>query len=284
MQTVEAIMKLNRIFKTNRWTENDIDEFVFNNFCQLIDNLEDRQRALIIELTEKYKWISYTDYNSQILATLDRIEVDKLSRLKKIFLFPVIRKEDEGKSKSGQFLIYQIKAFKKNLKRYSGIDFHYVSKFDDLSEANFQLKDNEALYLIDDFIGSGETLNYCLSEIKLNRSIRNDKINIISLASQNEIFSRLQSEGFSLYSSYICKKGITDFYEPPLLQEKIEIMLEIEKMIPGGSHYSLGYNRSEALITMVRTPDNTFPIFWKSYKKGGQKFDAPFSREETIDL
>ena len=61
-------------------------------------------------------------------------------------------------------------------------------------------------------------------------------------------------------------------------------MLEIEKMIPGGSHYTLGYNQSEALITMVRTPDNTFPIFWKTYKKGSQKFDAPFSREETIEL
>ena len=277
-------MKLNKIFKTNNWTEKDIDEFVFDNFCKLINNLDNSQRALIIELTEKYKWISYTDYNSRVLSTIDSIELEKLQDLMTVYLFPIIKREDEGKFKSGQFLIYQIKSFKRYLKNYNGITFKYISKFDDLKEENLKLKNNEALFLIDDYIGSGETLNFCLDELRVNPSISNDKINIISLASQNEIYEKLKAEGIAFYTDFISKKGISDNYSPPLLQEKIEIMLEIEKMIPGGSHYTLGYNQSEALITMVRTPDNTFPIFWKTYKKGSQKFDAPFSREETIEL
>lgn len=284
METIEAIMKLNKIFKTNNWTEKDIDEFVFDNFCKLINNLDNSQRALIIELTEKYKWISYTDYNSRVLSTIDSIELEKLQDLMTVYLFPIIKREDEGKFKSGQFLIYQIKSFKRYLKNYNGITFKYISKFDDLKEENLKLKNNEALFLIDDYIGSGETLNFCLDELRVNPSISNDKINIISLASQNEIYEKLKAEGIAFYTDFISKKGISDNYSPPLLQEKIEIMLEIEKMIPGGSHYTLGYNQSEALITMVRTPDNTFPIFWKTYKKGSQKFDAPFSREETIEL
>lgn len=284
METIEAIMKLNKIFKTNNWTEKDIDEFVFDNFCKLINNLDNSQRALIIELTEKYKWISYNDYNSRVLSTIDSIELEKLQDLKTVYLFPIIKREDEGKFKSGQFLIYQIKSFKRHLKNYNGITFKYISKFDDLKEENLKLKNNEALFLIDDYIGSGETLNFCLDELRVNPSISNDKINIISLASQNEIYEKLKAEGIAFYTDFISKKGISDNYSPPLLQEKIEIMLEIEKMIPGGSHYTLGYNQSEALITMVRTPDNTFPIFWKTYKKGSQKFEAPFSREETIEL
>lgn len=284
METIEAIMKLNKVFKTNNWTEKDIDEFVFDNFCKLINNLDNKQRALIIELTEKYKWISYNDYNSRILSTIDSIELEKLQKLKTVYLFPIIKREDEGKFKSGQFLIYQIKSFKRYLKNYGEITFKYISKFDDLNEENLKMKENEALYLIDDYIGSGETLNFCLDELKVNTSISNDKINIITLASQNEIYEKLKADGIAIYANYISKKGISDYYTPPLLQEKIEIMLEIEKMIPGGSHFSLGYNKSEALITMVRTPDNTFPIFWKTYKKGSQKFEAPFSREETIEL
>ena len=59
-------------------------------------------------------------------------------------------------------------------------------------------------------------------------------------------------------------------------------MLRIEKMIPAGSFFSLGYNDSEALVTLLRTPDNTFPIFWKEYKKNGKKFEGPFSRTENI--
>ena len=112
METIEAIMKLNKIFKTNNWTEKDIDEFVFDNFCKLINNLDNSQRALIIELTEKYKWISYTDYNSRVLSTIDSIELEKLQDLKTVYLFPIIKREDEGKFKSGQFLIYQIKSIK----------------------------------------------------------------------------------------------------------------------------------------------------------------------------
>ncbi len=274
-------MKLNKVFKTNNWTEKDIDEFVFDNFCKLINNLDNKQRALIIELTEKYKWISYNDYNSRILSTIESIEIERLQKIKTVYLFPIIKREDEGKFKSGQFLMYQIKGFKKHLKNHEGITFKYISKFDDLKEDSIKIKENEALYLIDDYIGSGETLNFCLDELRVNTSITNDKINIITLVSQNEIYGKLKGEGINIYANYISKKGISDHYDPPILQEKIGIMLEIEKMIPGGSHFSLGYNQSEALITMLRTPDNTFPIFWKTYKKGSQKFEAPFSREET---
>ncbi|MDV4102474.1 hypothetical protein CMT19_15650 [Elizabethkingia anophelis] len=282
MDTINAIMKLNKIFKTNNWSAKDIDEFVFDNFCLLINNLNEKQRALILELTEKYKWISYNDYNSRILATMDSIEEEKLNNLKTIYLFPIIKKEDEGKSKSGQFLIYQIKSFKKHLRKYLNINFKLISKFEELEEKNLKLKDTDALFLIDDYIGSGETLNFCLEEIRKNTTILNSRIYIISLASQNEITEKIKNQGIAIYSDYISYRGITDSYVSPLLQEKIDIMLEIEKMIPGGNHFSFGYNGSEALITMVRTPDNTFPIFWKTYRKDGKKFEAPFSREENI--
>jgi len=283
MVLVDAMMKLNKIFKTNNWTEKDVDEFIFNNFCKLINNLNEKQRALIIELTERYSWISFTDYQSKILNVLDNIEDEKLDNLKNIYLFPIIKPEDEGKIKSGQFLIYQIKSFKKYLKKYSKIKFELISKFEHLEKTQFCLKQNEALFLIDDYIGSGETLNACLLRIQSNNSITNDKINVISIATQSKIFEELKQNNISVYSDYISKRGITDFNETPLLEEKIEIMLGIEKMIPGGSHYSFGYNQSEALITMVRTPDNTFPIFWKQYKKGSEKFEAPFSREELTE-
>ena len=61
METVDAIMKLNKIFKTNNWIEKDVDEFIFNNFCKLFTNLTEKQRTLIVELTERYNWISFND-------------------------------------------------------------------------------------------------------------------------------------------------------------------------------------------------------------------------------
>jgi hypothetical protein len=284
MTTIESILHLNKIFKSNNWTERDIDEFVFDNFCKLLDNLNNEQRKLIIELVDRYKWISFAEYPEKILATLESIEQEKLDKLSIVYLFPVIKLEDEGGFKSGQFLIYQIKAFKRHLKKFKNITFKYVSKFDNLTNPDFKLKNTEAIFLIDDYIGSGETLNACLHELKINPAITYDKINVITIASQIEISKELEKLGISFYASYYSQRGITDYNKSPIVEEKIKIMLEIEKMIPGGSHFSFGYNQSEALITLARTPDNTFPIFWKTYRVGKQKYLAPFSREETIEL
>jgi hypoxanthine phosphoribosyltransferase len=78
-----------------------------------------------------------------------------------------------------------------------------------------KLKKNETIFLIDDYIGSGETLNFCLDELRVNPTINNDKINIISLASQNEIYEKLKAEGIAFYTDFISKKGISDDYSPP---------------------------------------------------------------------
>ncbi len=51
-------------------------------------------------------------------------------------------------------------------------------------------------------------------------------------------------------------------------------MESIEKKIKPHKNEKLGFKSSEALITLIRTPNNTFPVFWK------QKKDriAPFPR------
>ena len=283
MTTLESIFELNKIFKSKNWTNLDIDEFVFNNSCTLLDNVSENQRELIIELLDRYMWISLEDYQSKILKTMENVDDVVLSKLKVVYIFPIIKKEDEGRFKSGQFLIYQIKAFKKHLKKYRDITFKYVSKFETF-ETGFRLKPNEMIFLIDDYIGSGETLRFCLNEIQNNNNeIVNENIQIVTIVTQKEIADNIRAEGYGYQADTYSEKGISDFNSSPVLEEKIRIMLDIEKMIPGGSHFSLGYNGSEALITLARTPDNTFPIFWKEYKKGGKKYDAPFSREETIE-
>ncbi|EGV42512.1 hypothetical protein BZARG_2199 [Bizionia argentinensis JUB59] len=284
MTTLESISQLNKVFKSKNWSERDIDEYVFDNFCKLLNNVKESERELIIELVEKYQWVSFADYPQKILATLESIEDEKIEKLKTIYFFPVIKPEDEGGFKSGQFLIYQIKAFSKHLKKYSNVKLKYVSKFETLTDSEFKLKENEAIFLIDDYIGSGETLNACLDVLRSNKNITNNKLNIITIAVQNETSTNITEEGISIYSDYFSPKGLSDFNDSPILDEKIKIMLEIEKLIPGGSHFSLGYNGCEGLITLARTPDNTFPIFWMKHRIGKEKFDAPFSRDETFEL
>ena len=147
------------------------------------------------------------------------------------------------------------------------MNFVTISQFNIITDIGFLLKENESLFLIDDYIGSGETIEACLNEIAKNGNIPLSKINILSIASQLKITKDLKAKGITIYYAHLSKRGISDFNVSPDSENKIKLMLTIEKMISGSKHFSLGYNHSEALITLIRTPDNTFPIFWKQYKK-----------------
>lgn len=275
---IDIVMKLYSLFSDKRWNEIEGNKIVFENFCKLTDNLTDEQTELIFELTERYKWITYNEYNSNLTRLLNKIYDNELEKIKTVYLFPIIKPEDEDKIKSGNNIIYMIRGIKPFIDKYDKIDFKELNKFDMINEDNLNLKENELLLLLDDYVGSGETLKSTLNEVLKNKSLKNEKIIVTSLVIQQDTVNFLDSIGIRHYSSDIVIKEITQRYKSPLLEEKIRIMEEIEKLIPGGRLFSFGYEQSEALVTLIRTPDNTFPIFWKEHRKNGEKYKAPFPR------
>ena len=76
-------------------------------------------------------------------------------------------------------------------------------------------------------------------------------------------------------ASVVRQRGISDFYEDEILHENIQLMREIEDKMSIREKYKFGYKKSESLVTMCRTPNNTFPIFWE--ESGNMKI-APFPR------
>lgn len=201
MEAIDAIMKLNKIFKSKKWVEKDHDEFVFDQFCTLFNNLDKgEERKLIIELTEKYTWISFAEYQGKIIKSLQLVEDDKLIKIKKIYFFPIIKPEDEGKVKSGHGLIYPLKSYKKFLPRYSSIKFEMISTFDLMKQGSLTLNSNEMIFLIDDYIGSGETLTACLNHLKKINDFQNDNFLIVSIATQKEVYEKMKYDGIAYYS------------------------------------------------------------------------------------
>ena len=275
---IDIVMKLYALFADKKWNEIEGNKKVFENFCRLTDNLTPDQIELIFELTKRYKWITYNEYNSKLTNILKSIYESYGEYIKKIYLFPIIKPEDEEKIKSGNNIIYMIRGIKPFLEDYDKIIFVELNKFESLTEENLKLKDNEVLLLVDDYVGSGETLKATLKEVFKNKTITNEKVVVSSIILQKDSLEFLNNITVNSYSSDNVIKEISQFYESPELEEKIKIMEEIEKLIPGGNNFSFGYEQSEALVTMILTPDNTFPIFWKEHRKNGQKFKAPFPR------
>lgn len=89
----------------------------------------------------------------------------------------------------------------------------------------------------------------------------------MTIAIRKDTFDRF-SKNYKIYRSIEVLKGISDYNTGADVMDKKNIMRNIEKRIfTSIDEYSLGFKESESLITLLRTPDNTFPIFWSNYKK-----------------
>ncbi|WP_299114767.1 hypothetical protein [uncultured Winogradskyella sp.] len=274
---LNTILKLFEIFTNKKWVEIDGYEESLSRFGELIDNLKSEQIELIIELTERYRWFSLNEYHSQLRQLLKAFFKTYMSNIEKVYLFPIIKPEDELNTKSGHAVMYMLDAIKPSLSEFNEVEFVKLNSFEDISSKKLQLKENETLLLVDDYIGSGGTLTSTLDKIKENDIIKNNFV-ILTVMIQEETKNVLDQNGVKNIIGETTKKGITNFYEGKDLESKEKIMAEIESLIPKVKNYRFGFEKSEALVTMVKTPNNTFPIFWKDFQKKGELLKAPFAR------
>jgi hypothetical protein len=280
MKDAEAIRALTKIFKEKEWFAKDTDDIVYDNFCNLLEVLEPIERSLLLELTGQYYWITGNEYISLLLDVFKNISADFYAPAKKLYLFPVIKPTDEGKPKSGTGLTYDIKAEFPRIGKLRHISALTLEKFEQF-KSKLGSKETELLCLVDDFIGTGDTLDQCLKEISLHMEINYERLFIVAISCQQETYQRLIDSGIKIFTKYLIPKGITDFNEQASAVEKKALMRKMEESVPGAKSFSLGFQESEGVITLKRTPDNTFPIFWKKARKEGRWFDAPFYREST---
>ena len=136
---------------------------------------------------------------------------------------------------------------------------------------------DDFLILVDDYIGTGNTLAKTLEQISKNPSIAT-KFAILSISMQKQAAALLNDKGITYYTAYIENRGISDNFAEEKLVEKLGVMTKIENRIPNIKDYRFGYEKSEALITLIKTPNNTFPVFWKGILHKGVEFQAPFQR------
>lgn len=274
---LNTILKLFDIFTRKKWIEIAGYEESLSRFGELIDNLKSEQIALILELTERYRWFSLNEYHSQLRTLLKQLHVAYLNEVDTIYLFPIIKPKDELNTKSGHAVMYMLDSIKPSLAEYTNLKFIKLNGFEDLEPGKLNLAEREILLLVDDFIGSGGTLTSTLMQLEKNQSI-NDNYVILSVMIQEDTKNKLTEKKIKHIIGESTKKGISNFYEGEDLNDKSLIMSEIERLIPKVKNYRFGYEKSEALVTMVKTPNNTFPVFWKDFEKKGKIYKAPFAR------
>jgi hypothetical protein len=275
---IQDIKKLIVLFQSKNWFKNPNQENVFENFCNLLNNLTEEQKTLIHELSEQYLWVTNAEYGVRFNDLLNKIDEAKVKNCKTLYLFPIIKKVDENKLKSGDHSIYILKGHFALNAKYNSIDIELIQTFDELRTRHFKNDGSELIFFIDDFIGSSETFEETWLEALKNPTITFDITYILTLVIQTAAFNYIY-DNYSLSPLFTESraKGINDFYPNSVKAKKIEIMKDIERIFNPKSN-SFGYKQSEALVTMIRTPDNTFPVFWMRYTVKGENYIPPFLR------
>jgi hypothetical protein len=274
---ITTFSKLYSIFSAKRWHDKDGHEIVFRNFCHLLGNINDKQQKLLLELADRYTWLTFSEYQGKLISILENIPQIEIENITRIILFPVMNPRDEEKTKSGHGVLMILRGIRPLLTRYKHIRFQEVEAFDFFEHQEFALDNDVKIFLLDDFLGTGDTIRSTVEMLLTKPGVTVDRIKVITIAAHIQATTYLNSVGIQFYTDLVTNKGISDYYISPELEDKTSLMKEIEKLIPS-TKYSFGYGRSEALITLYRTPNNTFPIFWQDHKKNDETFTAPFPR------
>lgn len=275
--SLEVINKLNRIFLENNWNiSNEDDIKVYNEFCKLLNKLDEKQQELLFELTKSYLRIRWPEIPKYFRIALGKIPKQP-DIIKRFFIIPLLTNEDRDKHKSSIFIWYALRDIGLNVKSHLTVEEVIFARKNWLS--SILEKNDWKVLLVDDFIGTGETAEKAINDLIHDTGIEKSRIIIVVLVAQEPGIRKLESQGISVVCSVSRDRGISDVYSGKIRQEYIRLMESIEGNIKIRDGFHFGYKRSEALVTLIRTPNNTFPVFWEKETINDGSWPAPFARE-----
>lgn len=227
----------------------------------------EEEQQLLLELTERFLKIDLSEYVGYFEKLLNDIQNDNPGST--LILAPCIPEEEAGKTKSSSVALYTMKSTHYNHAVKCGIEPN------DIKNILPVINQNTTIVLVDDFIGTGDTalnaIKYAQSILPQGFPIQNIKVMAIVTMETGKI--AIENIGVRVYSYYINNKGITDNYTGDKLLQATELMNSIEsKLTKLKPEFRFGYGMSEALVCMVRCPNNTFPVYWLG------KNTAPYER------
>ena len=127
------------------------------------------------------------------------------------------------------------------------------------------------ILIIDEFVGSGQTLRGRINYLKKNIPGKFD-VKCCFIAGIKENIDLLKAEGIDIFCALELEKGLSGYYKDDELHKAILLMLGLELKLAQNIktkdlyQYSFGYGEAEALYSMEgaigNTPNSVFPIFW----------------------
>ena len=240
----------------------DRDISLFSKFLYTLNLLEDKQQQFLIELTKDFLWIAGAEYTGNLIQALEKLY--ETVGEKKIFFIKCMPIEDYGLEKSSGHVLYGLDDY--SIKQH--VDLGDYQKLDYMHEANenMLLSGEAVLVMVDDFIGTGDTAAKTIVDIRKTypRLTDNSAIKLLAIVTQEKGHDRMTDMGVEVFYAQKVGKGIENQnISDDEKYKKITLMEGIERKIKDlEEKYKFGYKKSEALVSMIKCPNNTFPIYW----------------------
>lgn len=229
-------------------------------------------RNIVMQLIDKIKYITDIEYN-QLLKYLAENIIQTESDPCKV---QIVAMTGDSGADSAQAVVYSLKSI---LAQKDRDGYLFVNRYDhSYKEASRKNFNHTKIILVDNFIGSGDTVLGRIQRIKTQYGTQDIQICVKVLFCTEFGKKRLEQEGIEVYIVYEpLKKVIDDFYdieEANLFKEKIKyIESKFLENFEGRPLHSLGYGEGQIALAIqdINTPNNVLPIFWWKYYKNMAK-------------
>lgn len=257
----------------------DAKNSAFDNLCKMFQKLNTEEQELLVNLMRCYSYYSLTDYQDLLVKAFLKIEEQQIIDVDQLVIAPLVQSKDinNNSTKSGHNLIYPADtvAIREN-KVLDSIKRTVLQN--PLIHRNKISGEKILVILLDDFIGSGNSAVRVVKEVKKKLAAK-DEIVIISLVAMQKGIDRLDNASIPLYWAKLAPKGIKNnqfIIDKRLAYKLIDGIWE--NYLDISSKYTRGYEQSEALVTLLRTPNNTLPMYWCEKSRDGSNWPSPFTR------
>ena len=264
---ISKFAQIKEIIKKKDWPTNDI---LFEKICGILVYFSDEQQDLIIELLNHYLLVSMNEYPKYFESMFHDVDFTGISKL---YVLPLLKEDDFGGIKSSTFILYMLKGW--GIILPENLDIYFIERAEQIGKD----MSNKKIILVDDFVGTGDTALAACEHLYYDFGVSYKNIMIFTIVSLEEGKKRLRDQNIQIFCSFTCNRGISDKYSSPIKEEYLSIMHAIEEKIDVREYERLGYKQSEALVSLHRTPNNTFPVYRYSKKfKDGTQYEGPFKR------
>lgn len=270
MNKIEFAEKIAALYVEKKWYIEDFDAIVGS----IIQKYSPDELDFIYFLLKRFEKIPMQGYIGKIVGVLSGIPSLWLQGITKVYLYPLLPLSESKKTKSS-FLMCAIMSYSPQITNhafFSNVRLQLLEKEDLKNSAKKINAQNSLLLLVDDFIGSGETALNCIKDLWSTYNIARGRMLVFSIASSQVGYEKIRKVGVKVACGYVQKKGISQISDLLKKQEYTDMMKNIEQNIDVDPEYNFGYGQCESLISMERTPNNTFPFFWLKNEKNRPLF------------